>query len=638
MHYYEVGIGVEKHWKSGVFTYSCNTEIEENTIVSVPFGKQKKTGVVIGAVKKPSFAVKDIIKILEIKLSKQTVDFMNWYGTYYSAENSQVYSQFLPGYLTLNLKPDNLEKQSKISLPKLSVDQTNAIEKIRNTHRPSVLHGITGSGKTRIYTHLLIEQLEKGRDGLLLYPEIALTSQIVNELQKYAPVVVFHSQLTSSERSRLWYTVAGKHDPCIIIGPRSALFLPYENLGVVILDEAHESSYKQENDIRYGSIYTAAGLCSAHNSKLVIGSATPPIAETEHILSRGGNLVCLHEKAVKTESSDKKTIIIDSKHKSNFSKHPLMSDELISAIEKSLKSSQQALLFLNRRGTAKLVMCSSEECDWQAECEHCDLPMTYHHDSYSLICHTCGRKSTMPSNCPSCGSKTHLKSLGSKAIFEDISKLFPQAKIGRYDSDTSKTDSFSQNYNDILSGSVDILVGTQQLVKGLDLPKLSTIGILNADLSLHFPDFTSQERTFQLITQAMGRVGRGHNKGTVVVQTYLPTSPVMSWSINEDWHSFRQEELKERGIHSFPPYSFYAKLIFRDKSYEKAEKRADLCKNNISTEKINIDGPLPSFHLKRGGFYFVQLLIKAKSRSRLLESLKKVPKDTIIDLDPSTLL
>lgn len=639
MHYYEIGLGAEKYWGTGVFTYSSDDDLITGSIVRVPFRKQKKYGIVLKTVEKPDFPVKEIDKLLEIKITKQTFEFMEWYTKYYNAEKTQVYSQFLPNYLTANQKTMDLNTDDRQSLPALSKVQSKALEEINSTKKPSVLHGITGAGKTRIYTHLLIEQLKSGKNALLLYPEISLTSQIVNELKKYAPVIVFHSQLTNAERSKLWYSVATKTQPCIIIGPRSAIFLPYLNLGIVIIDEAHESSYKQENDVRYSSIYTAAGLCASHTAKLVLGSATPPVSETEHILGHGGNLVCLHHKALKFESDeDKEVLIIDAKKRDNFSIHPLISDTLIKSINCALDKNEQIILFINRRGTAKLVLCGSADCDWQAECEHCELPMTYHHDAHQLVCHTCGRKKVMPTTCPVCSNKTELKSLGSKAIVEDITKLFPAAKIARFDSDTEKTESFNQNYDAILAGSVDILIGTQQLIKGLDLPKLSTIGILNADLSLHFPDYTSDERTFQLVTQAMGRVGRGHNKGCVVVQTFQPNNPTITWAIAENWHGFRDNELASRRLHSFPPYSFYAKLLFRDKNIDRAEKKANICKGLVSRDKVNIDGPLPSFTFKRSGFYYVQLLIKARTRTRLLEAIRNSPKDTIIDLDPANLL
>lgn len=642
MNYYEVGLGVAKHWKSAVYTYSSDEPLDIGTIVVIPFGKQRKNGTVLKEVRKPSFALKSIHKSLEIKLEKTHMQFMKWFADYYGAQDSQAYSQFMPNYLKPVKKAKAPEDDTKKfeALPGLNFNQKLAMDKIKSTQKPSVLHGVTGAGKTRIYTHLLLEQVNSGKDALLLYPEISLTSQIVNELQKYAKVIVFHSGLTDSERSRLWHLLATKSEPCIIVGPRSALFLPFKNLGIVIIDEAHESSYKQDSDIKYNSIYTAGGLCAVYGAKLLLGSATPPLSETEHILSRGGNLVCLHEKAIEQNTDGNNTLkdikVVDAKARDSFSKHSMLSNDLIDTVSSALAKNEQAMLFINRRGTAKLVLCST--CDWQADCEQCDLPLTYHHDSHKLLCHTCGRKSDMPNVCPKCGSTTNLKSLGSKAIVDDIARLFPSAKIGRFDSDTSEAESFNVNYDDIRSGKIDILIGTQQLIKGLDLPKLSTVGILNADLSLYFPDFSSDERTFQLIAQALGRVGRGHQSGKIVVQTFQPKNKVINLALHEDWHGFRDSELQNRKEHSFPPYSFYSKMIFRDKLISKANEKALVCKNQNKTPDVHVDGPLPSFYFKRGGYYYSQLILRSKSRNNLLKSVKNSSVDAIVDLDPTTLL
>ncbi|MDO8265465.1 MAG: primosomal protein N', partial [Candidatus Saccharibacteria bacterium] len=333
------------------------------------------------------------------------------------------------------------------------------------------------------------------------------------------------------------------------------------------------------------------------------------------------------------------TYLIDAKKRDLFSKNPLMSNKLIEVIASSLKNNEQILLFLNRRGTAKLVLCSNDTCDWQATCPSCDLPMTYHHDLYTLLCHTCGKKIKMPNSCPKCSSKTDMKSLGSKAIYEDIKSLFPEADIGRYDSDKSDKNSFIEDYEQIRTGKINILIGTQQIIKGLDLPKLTTIGILNADLSLNFPDFSSDERTFQLITQALGRVGRGHTKSKIVVQTFQPTSAIVNKALSEDWHAFKDAEIKSRAEHNFPPFSFYAKVIFRAKSEKQIIKKAELCKSDLSSNKnIVVEGPIPSFYAKRGDFYYYQLIVRSRSRNYLLQALKKCSKDTIIDLDPLTLL
>ncbi len=639
MWYYEVAIGAKRHWKSATFTYASDQEVPLNTLVRVPFGRQKKIGYIANVVKKPSFETKQLIRVYDDKISAESVAFFDWYRQYYGLGFGQVVTQMLPDYLTATKKTSGFIGAEKLSADvNLSKQQKQAALEIAETTKPTVLHGITGSGKTRLYIHLLLQTLKKNKNVLLLYPEIALTSQIVTELSKHARIAVFHSQLTDAERSKLWYAVLESTEPHVVVGPRSILFLPHKNIGLIIIDEAHETTYKQENEPRYHALYVAAGLSNSHGAKLVLGSATPPVSETERILQSGGNLVCIHEKAIQSSISTKMAVI-DMKDRSQFRQHPIFSDTLIREVALALQDKKQSLLFLNRRGTSKLIICSSESCDWVAECTNCELALTYHHDGNTLVCHTCGRKSKMPTDCPICSSAISLKSLGSKAIVEEAARIFPGARIARYDSDTSLEDSFNESYEKIMEGSIDILIGTQQLIKGLDLPNLSVIGLVNSDLSLRFPDYSSDERTFQLITQAIGRVGRGHTPGSVIVQTYQANNPVLKAAIAQDWHSFRDKELIDRRLHHFPPYSFIGKIIFREKSYVKALQVAERYKQTISVlPEITLEGPLPSFHHKRGQFYYVQLHLRAPSRKVLLQAARVAPDSAFFDLDPITLL
>ncbi len=637
MIYYDVGLGVEKHWDSGIFTYFSETDLKPGAIVKVPFGQHNKIGVVLKKVNKPTFKTKELTVETNIVLSSETLRFIEWYQIYYASRGGQAFSQLLPKYLTKPKPMDKDRKQVKNTETLITPEQKRAKKEITSTKNPTVLHGITGSGKTRIYTSLIIDRLKKGESSLLLYPEIALTPQITLELQKYVDVLVFHSKLTSSQRSKLWFDIANATKPYVLIGARSSLFLPHKNLGLIILDEFHEPAYKQDNDIRYNAVHTAGGLSKIHKAKLLLGSATPPIVETELVLSSGGNLVCIHKKAIK-KVTHKTLHIINKTDKSKFKRHNLLSDPLIESIGKSLGEGKQSLIFINRRGTAKLMYCSS--CNWQAECPRCDLPATYHHDTHKLICHTCGKNIHIEPSCPECSSSLEFRSFGSKAIYDEIQKLFGGAKIGRYDSDTKKDDSFDSNYEAIRKGEIDIMIGTQQLVKGLDLPLLTTVGIIDADLSLHFPDFSSEERTFQLISQVIGRVGRGHLSGEVFIQTFQVNNPVIQLAKDEQWHSFRDREIKIRKQHEFPPFVFIAKIIFRDKNLQKAMLRAEQSKLILQRQKdpVGINGPLPSYHAKRNGFYYIQLHINSPSRTKLLTSISLLPKDTVHELDPLTLL
>jgi primosomal protein N' (replication factor Y) len=261
MQYYEVALGVKRHWKSATFTYSSEQTIPPYTLVRVPFGKQKKIGYIVNVVKKPSFDTKELLKVYDYAISEETVLFLDWYRQYYGLGFGQAVAQLFPEYLTATKKTDEFIGSTKpVSAISLSTAQKKALQQIQSVQKPTVLHGITGTGKTRLYIHLLAKTLKGKRNVVLLYPEIALTSQIVTELSKYARVAVFHSQLSDAERSKLWYTVLESKEPHVVVGPRSVLFLPHKNLGLIIVDEAHETTYKQENEPRYHALYVAAGL------------------------------------------------------------------------------------------------------------------------------------------------------------------------------------------------------------------------------------------------------------------------------------------------------------------------------------------------------------------------------------------
>lgn len=657
MHYYDVALGVEKHWDSAVFTYSSEQEVAPMQLVNVPFGRKSRAGVVVRAAKKPQFNTKPLTLYADSHYPKHMWQFAQWYQRYYAAKEGQVYTQLLPHFLTKQLPktPKPLNAPKKPPAIELNNDQKTAVTQIEAATKPVVLHGVTGSGKTRVYLSLIERTLAAGKNALLLYPEIALTTQLLAELQAHAPVIVFHSALTDAARSRLWFQVLKADAPHVVIGPRSALFLPHRNLGLIAIDEAHESTFKQDTDIRYNAVSVAGGLSNAHDAQLVIGSATPPVAEAELIAASGGTLVCMHNVATGDGSPDKSITIIDRKDRSKFRKHPLLSDQLIQSIERSLSDKQQSLLFINRRGTAKLTLC--EHCGWQADCPDCDLPMTYHHDTHAMTCHTCGKTAPVLPVCPDCEHPTKLKALGSKAIVDEVQRLFPGTKIGRFDTDTAKGDTFHEQYDAIRAGSVDILVGTQQIAKGLDLPLLSTVGVLDADLPLHFPDFSSDERVFQLISQVVGRIGRGHTPGRAYIQTLHPNNPVILAAKAEDWHGFSERELASRKAHQFPPYTYAAKVVFRDKSPDKAYGRAEKAKQALGKSKVEsrkskvtqpstldirhstlVDGPLPSFIAKKAGHHYVQLHLKNRSRRELLRSLQALPGDDLYDLDPASLL
>ena len=302
---------------------------------------------------------------------------------------------------------------------------------------------------------------------------------------------------------------------------------------------------------------------------------------------------------------------------------------------RTLNDKQQALLYLNRRGTARLILC--ENCGWQATCPHCDIPLTYHGDKHEMRCHSCSYHAQVVFNCPDCKSTSVVfKTAGTKAIVSDVERIFPGAKVSRFDTDNTKSESFEQNYEAARDGKIDILVGTQMLAKGLDLPRLSLVGILLADTSLYIPDFTSDERTFQLINQVLGRIGRGHVAGQAVIQTYHPDHPILKYAIENDYETFYKTELASREQFNFPPHCYLLKLAVKRASVASAESAALLLKDKIESGdyRVQVEGPAPSFYERNLGKYEWQLVVKSNSRSELLRLINNLPANWSYDIDP----
>lgn len=642
--YYELRVVIPSTWSNGLYTYSSDDEMVAGAVVLVPFGSSEKLAVVRRKVEKPSFDTKDISTVTDLVLSPETITLHEWISNYYPATPGSTTQLFLPSMLKKKQKKNdkdtdnNPEFVEKIST-KLTITQKKALSEIAESAKPIVLHGVTGSGKTRIYAELALEQIKQGKDVLILYPEISLTTQTKNALELYLgkrTTNTYHSKQSTKKQYASWMQ-ANEGTGKVFIGPRSALFLPYKNLGLVIIDEAHDSSYKQDSGTRYSAIAVGAKLASIHDAKFILGSATPPVIETQQILSKGGRMVCMHETAIDgTEHGKTLHRVVDMTNKKLFRKSYNISDETIETIQKSLALGNQSLLFLNRRGTARLLYC--DNCAWHAECPNCERPYTYHQDTHQLICHLCGSKSQTPQLCPDCNHEISLKTLGTKGIEIEIQKIFPTAKIGRYDSDNLKKDSLAEKYKEIVKGDIDILLGTQLLTKGLDLPKLDVVAILNADSSLSMPDYSSEERAFQQLTQVSGRVGRGHRAGTVVLQTYQPENPIFNYVSAQDWHKFYDDELLNREKYNYPPYSYSVKIWCAKPNRQKAKESIEQYVDSISVKGLRFLGPAPSYYEKNAGKYSWQVVMLSHSRIKLIELVKELPNDFYFDMDPISLL
>lgn len=619
------------------------------SIVTVPLQKRMVTGFVMREVSKPSFATKPIKTLLSNQpLPKRCLRLAQWLASYYGATLSEGLRQFTPVTTTIRRSHPGHEQsilstgtvQIEFDLP-LTDDQNRAIKAISKTKGTTVLlHGGTGTGKTRVYLELARQVLRAGRSVILLTPEIALTTQLATAVEQLLPnpTYVLHSQLSAAKRKKLWFAVLEATEPVVIIGPRSALFAPVKDIGLIVVDEAHEPAYKQDQSPRYNALRVASQLGAISGAKVILGTATPSIADY-YLAAQHKAVVEMKSLAIKHNHGEPVTEIIDIGDRRDFTRDPYLSNQLIEAMNKELADKKQVMIYLNRRGSARLILCSS--CGWQLLCPNCDVPLVYHGDEHNARCHICGFSQAPPMECPQCRNPDIIyRSIGTKALVENIAKLFPSYRLARFDSDNVAGEHINEVYARLQAGEIDILVGTQLLAKGFDLPRLNLVGIVNAETSLALPDFTSQERAFQLLYQVIGRVGRGHGRGHVIVQSTDPTNIVVKSALERDWHSLYKHALAERQAFRFPPFAYLMQLTCRRATVDGAQTAAENLKKKLAAKKLPVEiiGPAAAFYARRGQYFYYQLVAKSKDRDHLLELAKEVPGDWTIDLDPVNLL
>ncbi|MBQ3306162.1 primosomal protein N' [Candidatus Saccharibacteria bacterium] len=631
-----------------VLTYSSEIPLKAGQIVEIPLGRSKIPGIVKTELEKPEFATKPILRtIYDEPLPSHLLNALLWLSEYYLCPLPVVANLFLPtGVLKVrkrNFKDADAGRRSVVKIP-LNPAQKQALEALESVPTATkLLNGVTGSGKTNIYLKLAENTLKAQKSVILLVPEIALTSQLVQVFESTfgQTVTKIHSRQTEAERHLTWETIlkADEKDPKIIIGPRSALLAPLKNLGLILIDEAHEQTYFQENPPKYSALRLASFIANDLKISCVQGTATPLVAD--YYLAKENNAVIkLTERAKKT--AEKPEIkVIDLKNREKFLKNRYFSDDLLKAIKENLKSGHQTLIFHNRRGSAPLTIC--EKCGWQALCPNCFLPLTLHADSYELICHTCGAHQKIPKSCPECKNPELVhKGFGTKLLEEELKKLEKTAKIARFDADNTKSNSLDALYDEVKSGDIDIIIGTQTIAKGLDLPKLKTVGVVQADAGLSLPDYGAEEKTFQLLSQVIGRVGRGHLKDTeVFIQTYQPDHPVILNAISENYDDFSDYLLKKRKKAAFPPFYYLAKLTLTYKTETTVLKHLKTYYSLLKSDKnLKISAMTPAFHERTPRGYTWQIVIKSKNRKSLVNALKKLPENSNLHLvlDPPSLI
>lgn len=645
MYYYEVAPLKLIRADSGSFSYACKQPLTIGSFVTIPVGKSSYTGLIVAATSKPNYATKEITELLSIPpLPKQLVATASWMSSYYSTHLAIVLQTILPRGITKH------RRAAKKELPTIQRNRTHfllnkhqlsALDTIRHASQGTViLHGITGSGKTAIYIAYVREVLTSGKSVIVLVPEIALTSQLVAEFQQHFPdIILTHSRQTEAERHLCWQQALASTAPVVAIGPRSALFLPLQQIGAIIIDEAHEPSFKQDKSPRYSALRVAGVLAKQHNCIVIQGSATPLVSEYYLAQYNKRPIITLTAKA--REDAKAPTVsIVDMTKRASFVRHRFFSEAMLNAMSQSLERGKQVLVFHNRRGSASTTLC--ESCGWSAMCPRCFVPYTLHADIHQLRCHICDTRERVPTSCPICQSTDIIhKGIGTKLIESEIARLFPNNKIARFDGDSDNDATVESQYQALYDGTIDIIIGTQVIAKGLDLPHLRTVSVVQADAGLSLPDFTSSERTFQLLAQVVGRVGRSEHDTEVIVQSYQPTASAVQYGIAQNYTDFYNDTLANRQRGGFPPFTYLLKLTCVYKTEAAATRNAKSLAEQLRRNfpDVLVLGPTPSFYERQRDTYRWQLTIKSAKRSRLIEILAGVPSQSWqYDIDPASLL
>lgn len=641
--------------------------VERGQSVVVPLGKRKAHGVVIKRAESTSaeFKLKAIESLSDQrpKIPDSYMNWLEWMSQYYIYPLGQIVESVFPPLKKTGRGPRKapiVQEHEKSTPPPLTQEQQKVLKDISALTGFDVhlLHGVTGSGKTEVYLHLIAEALNKGHQCLVLVPEIALTPQLIDRFSRRFPneVAVLHSHLTEREKTNQWWSMVDEQRR-ILIGARSALFCPLDKLGMIILDEEHEPSYKQDEKLKYHARDAAIMLAKNLNIPIVLGSATPSLESWNHALNGKYQLHTMSERVNARELPTIEVVDLRAEHvkrKDEPSHLPhwlsdLLYEELTSVFDKG----EQAALFLNRRGIAQTAQCRA--CGFVAECPNCSVSLTVHARSH-LICHYCDYHDRIKEVCPDC-HESHLETLGlgTEKIEEDMRRLFPTLRIARADRDEIQS---REQLEALISGmeqrEIDLLVGTQMIAKGLDFPHLNLVGLVLADIGFHWPDFRASERSFQLLTQVSGRSGR-QTAGRVVIQTYDPQHVSIVHTLKHDFKSFAEAELQERQTLFYPPFGRMAIFRIQADSQSAAENLGALVVHRAKTlqqrfsnyEKLLVLGPAPAPLAKLRGQFRYQVLVKADSAARLNAFCRQLlgPMDWIppktkvqVDIDPSQMM
>lgn len=565
---------------------------QQGVRVLVPLGKQEVVGIVFGERQTPiedSVTVRDIIAVLDtmpVVTTNQMV-LWEWIADYYMCPIGEVMTAALPARVNDKTYSFSPVIKRRVKLPDyigeideihtLEAQQQTAMESIRRqweTHDTVLLYGITSSGKTEVYMHLIEQELAAGRQVLYLVPEIALTTQLTDRLQRVfgEKVVVYHSRVTDAVRAEI-YRQQLNPQPRLLVGARSAVFLPFVNLGLVLVDEEHEPSYKQQDPApRYHARSVAIMLAKQIGAKVLLGTATPSVESYYNAQTGKYGLVTMTERFAGLQLP--KMTLIDLQHQYHRKEmYGHFSDPLVARIREELARDKQVILFQNRRGYAPMMICTA--CGTAPKCIHCDVPMTLHLRDHRLTCHYCGYTTPMPMSCPNCGGTMKVHGFGTERLEDEVQELFPSARVMRMDLDsTAKKTAYQDIINAFGRHEVDILIGTQMVSKGLHFDDVSLVAVLNADNLFNQPDFRCYERAFQLLEQVSGRAGRKGTQGEVILQTFDPSNPIFKQLKGHDYPSFYAQQLVERQTFNYVPFCRIITVMLRHRNEERVTQAA----------------------------------------------------------------
>lgn len=672
--YADLALNTKSSKRDDLFTYSVPKELEGvivlGQMVMVPLGPRKVNGIVIkihGT--KPSFETKNIEKIIDLVpiIDEGQVELARFISEKYWCGMSQALFHMIPVNLrkrktkifkeNVKCQISNVKTKSQISNLELTIQQEKALQKISdalNSKNPStfLLHGVTNSGKTEVYLRSFAKALELGGSGIFIVPEISLTPQSVARFEEVFGknnVALVHSQMLVSEKLKTWIDIkTGKKR--IVVGSRSAIFAPVQNLKLIVVDEEHDLiSFKSDQTPRYELHVVAEKLTELRGATLVFGSGTPLVTSYKKVIDGDWSYLSIPERIDGSASPMIKVVNMEEERPKRGD--GIFSEYLLEGLRQVLKNGKQSLLFLNRRGMASFILCN--DCKKVVMCESCDSALVYHSVDGKLWCHHCGKKYSIPTTCDVCGGLDfRFLGKGTERIESEIKKYFPEVRVERMDRDTMTDDSaYNQIFERYKKGEIDILIGTQMIVHGWDIPSVDLAAVVSIDEALLLPDYSSEEKVFQLVTQLAGRTGRSSARGILILQTNNPDLWLFDVAKKGDYLSFAKRELSLRERFGYPPFGEIVKLSISGVDRGLVEKKAVELKGKLESriqnqEGIEIIGPISPLIEKKYGRYWKTIIVKFKSQISNLKSneslrdgiLEIVPKEWTVDVDPISLL